>query len=254
MITTNSANAVLITGAGSGIGRAVALELAHRGNSIAVVDRNVDAAKETVGLIVAAGGAAVAVAADVTRREDLDAAVATTEAAFGGVNAVVANAGLASYPTPADEVSDELFDLIYAVNVKGAWNTVRAAVPALRRAGGGSVVLTGSIMGERTRPGQAAYASSKAAVNHLARSFALDFAADKIRVNAVAPVATDTAMLPMFLGPEHPEEARAMFLASIPLGRLASAEDVAHGVAYLLSTDAAFLTGVVLPIDGGRSI
>ena len=244
----------IVTGGGSGIGRAISLRFASDGASVAVLDLRGDAADETVQLIQAAGGDAVAVQADVTDRGSLDAAVAAAEDRFGPVSVLSSNAGRAAYPAPVDAASDDDFDAIYAVNVRGVWNTVRAAIPSLRRAGGGSIIITGSIMGERARPGQAAYASSKAAANHLARSFALDLADDGIRVNALAPVVTDTAMLPMFLGPDHPEEARARFLSTIPLGRLATPEDVAATAAFLASDDSSFITGAVLPVDGGRGI
>jgi 3-oxoacyl-[acyl-carrier protein] reductase len=164
------------------------------------------------------------------------------------------NAGLAGYPTSALEADPDEFDRIFAVNVKGVWNCVRAAVPAMRRAGGGAITIVGSVMGERARPGFGAYAASKAAVNHLAKVLALELAADGIRVNALAPVATDTAMLPQFLGPDDPERARAAFIAGIPLGRLAQPEDIADAAVFLSSDAARFLTGVVLPVDGGRSI
>lgn len=244
----------MVTGAGSGIGRAIALRLAHDGAAVVVLDLRADGAAETTGLIHAAGGSAASAVADVTDRASLDAAVSLAEEEFGPITIVSSNAGRAAYPSAADVASDDDFDAIFAVNVKGVWNTVRASIPSLRRAGGGSVVITGSIMGERARPAQAAYASSKAAANHLARCFALDLAADGIRVNSVAPVVTETAMLPMFLGPDHPEEVRDRFLATIPLGRMATPEDVAAAVAFLAGDDSGFITGAVLPVDGGRGI
>ena len=124
----------------------------------------------------------------------------------------------------------------------------------MRRAGGGAITITGSVMGKRARPGFGAYAASKAAANHLARVLALELAADGIRVNGLAPVATDTPMLASFLGPDDPERSRAAFIAGIPLGRLAQPEDIADAALFLVSAAARFLTGVVLPVDGGRAI
>jgi 3-oxoacyl-[acyl-carrier protein] reductase len=248
------AGSVLLTGAGSGIGRESAILLAERGWAVTVVDLRAEAAAETSNAISSAGGEAISIVADVRDRTALNRAVERSEAVFGPLTGLVANAGLAGSPTPVDQVEDEEFARIFDVNVHGTWNTVRAAIPSLRRAGGGAIVLTGSIMGVRTRPGQAAYASSKAAVNHLGRSFALDLAQDGIRVNTVAPVATDTAMLPTFLGPDNPEQTKAAFLASIPMGRLATPFDVAQAIAFLLSEESSYLTGVTLPVDGGRSI
>ncbi|MFB6848617.1 SDR family oxidoreductase [Streptomyces sp. NPDC056373] len=143
-----------------------------------------------------------------------------------------ANAGLASYPRAALETSEADFDRVFAVNVKGVWLCARSVIPAMRAAGGGSIIVTGSVMGERTRPGFSAYAPSKAAANHLSRTLAVELAPEGIRVNAVAPVATDTGMLPMFLGPDHPEEAREAFIAGIPMGRLAQPADVADATVF----------------------
>ncbi|MFJ7949706.1 glucose 1-dehydrogenase [Streptomyces sp. NPDC096354] len=246
--------AALVTGAASGIGRAIAETLAQAGAFVVVTDRDGTGAEKVARQIAADGGAAVAAQVDVVESDQLAAAVALAEESFGRLDSVFCNAGLVRDPVPAAELDEATFDQIFAVNVKGAWLTARAAVPALRRAGGGTITITGSIMGERTRPGFAAYASSKAASNHLARSLALELADDNIRVNSLAPVATDTAMLPIFLGSGDQDEARARFIGSIPLGRLATPQDVAGAAAFLASDAAAFVTGVVLPVDGGRNI
>lgn len=251
---TFAGKSMMVTGGGSGIGRATSLLLAECGAQVTVIDIVRSAAEETRDLIEANGGSAIVSIADVSVFAHLVDAVADAERRFGRLDGVAANAGYAAFPKPADQISEDEFDRVMTINVKGAWNTARAALPALRRAGGGAIVLTGSIMGERARAGQAAYASSKAAVNHLARVLALDFAPDRIRVNAVAPVATDTAMLPAFLGPDSPETAREAFIAGIPLGRLAEPDDVARAIRFLLSDDAEFITGAVLGVDGGRGI
>lgn len=243
-----------VTGGASGIGRETAALLAAEGAKVAVLDLDEAGAVRVAAELVAAGAEAIGVQADVTRPDTLERAVRDVEAAFGPIDAVSSNAGLARYPAPVDEIDPKDFEAIFAVNVAGVFNTVRAVVPSLRRAGGGSIVITGSIMGERARAGLSVYAASKSAANHLARGFALDLAGDGIRVNAVAPVATDTAMLPAFLGPDHPEEARAAFIAGIPLGRLATPRDVASAILFLASEEASFITGVVLPVDGGRGV
>lgn len=244
----------VVTGGGSGIGRQVAIRLVADGVRVVVADRNGDGAEAVAGEIVASGGRAVPVRADVTSAEDTLAMVAAAEDAFGRLDILSCNAGVAGTPTPFTELTEDEFDRTFAVNVKGVWLSVTAAAPALRRAGGGSVVIVGSVMGERARPGFAAYASSKAAVNHLARTLALELAPDRIRVNALAPVATNTPMLARFLGSDDPEAARERFIAGIPLGRLAEPSDVAEATAFLASEAAAFITGVVLPVDGGRSV
>ncbi|GAA1907902.1 hypothetical protein GCM10009737_05970 [Nocardioides lentus] len=239
----------IVTGAASGIGAATARALAAAGARVVVADRDADGAGR-----VAEEVAGTAVTVDVTDAASCAAMVAEAVAAYGRVDLVACNAGLTTDPTPAVDIDEGDFDATFAVNVKGAWLTARAAVPALRAAGGGAIVVTGSVMGERTRPGFAAYAPSKAAANHLARTLAVELAPDGIRVNAVAPVATDTPMLSTFLGSADPEAARERFIASIPLGRLAQPEDVAAAICFLGSDAAAFVTGVVLPVDGGRSI
>ena len=244
----------LVTGGASGMGRVTAARFVAQGASVVVADRNADGAEQVAKELAREGGAAVAAAVDVTVPATIDAAVELAETTFGRLDTVSSNAGLAGYPTPAVEADPDEFDRIFAVNVKGVWNCARSAVPALRRAGGGSITIVGSVMGERARPGFGAYASSKAAANHLARTLALELAADQIRVNALAPVATDTPMLGMFLGTGDPEKARAAFIAGIPLGRLAEAGDIADAAVFFASDAARFITGVVLPVDGGRSI
>jgi 3-oxoacyl-[acyl-carrier protein] reductase len=239
----------LVTGGANGIGLATVRLLAASGARVVVADLDEGAATTAAEQV---GGTAVR--ADVTSADDCAAMVATAVDTYGRLDVVACNAGLTTYPTPAVEIGEDDFDATFAVNVKGAWLTARAAIPALRAAGGGAIVVTGSVMGERTRPGFAAYAPSKAAANHLARSLAVEHAPDGIRVNAVAPVATDTAMLEKFLGTEDPAAARQRFESSIPLGRLATPDDVASAICFLASDSASFLTGVVLPVDGGRSI
>ncbi len=239
----------LVTGGASGIGRSTARRCAAAGAAVLVADLDTAGASAVATELTGDGGRAAGAGVDVT--DQVAVAAAQAESEFGRLDVLSCNAGLAGYPTPALDADPDEFDRIFAVNVKGVWNCVRAAV---RRAGGGAITIVGSVMGERARPGFGAYASSKAAVNHLARVLALELAADGIRVNALAPVATDTAMLPQFLGPDDPEQARAAFIAGIPLGRLAQPEDIADAAVFLSSDAARFITGAVLPVDGGRSI
>lgn len=240
----------IVTGGASGIGRATAYAFVAAGASVVVADVDGDGAEATAQEI---GDRARAIKVDVTDAAAQEEAVALAEREFGRLDVLSCNAGLTGYPVPAMDADPDMFSRIFEVNVKGVFLGARAAVPALRRAGGGAITIVGSVMGERTRPGFGAYASSKAAVAHLARTLALELAPD-IRVNCLAPVATDTAMLPQFLGREDPEGARERFIAGIPLGRLGQPEDTAQAAVYLSSDAAAFLTGVVLPVDGGRSV
>ena len=241
----------LVTGGASGIGRATAARFVAEGASVVVADRNADGAELAAKEL---GDNAAAAGMDVTDPAGIAAAVELAESTFGKLDVLSCNAGFTGYPTPTVDADPDEFDKIFAVNVKGVWLCARGAIPALRRAGGGAITITGSVMGERARPGFGAYASSKAAVNHLARVLALELAADGIRVNALAPVACDTPMLPLFLGRGDPEQARAAFGAGIPLGRLAEPGDIADASVFFASDAARFLTGVVLPVDGGRSI
>lgn len=248
-----SGKVAVVTGGASGIGLATAHRFADAGARVVVADLDREGADRAAEGITSQGGEAISVRVDVTDAQAVDAMVASVREAFGALDVLSHNAGLAGYPTPALEASESDFDAITAVNVKGSWLTARACARLMLEGDGGAMVLTGSVMGVRARPGFAAYAPSKAATNHLARTLALEWA-PRIRVNAVAPVATDTAMLPQFLGPEDPEGARERFVAGIPLGRLAEPEDVADVSVFLSSDMARFLTGVVIPVDGGRSI
>jgi 3-oxoacyl-[acyl-carrier protein] reductase len=249
-----SGKAAIVTGGASGIGRATATRLAGCGAAVVVADLDAELASIVAKHIIEAGGTAFSVEVDVTSAASVSAMAAIAEEQFGRVDIVSCNAGYTHRPQGFLELDEAAFTRTFDVNVKGAWLSTRAVVPALRRAGGGAITITGSVMGERTRPGFSAYAPSKAAANHLARTLALELAGDAIRVNAVAPVATETPMLARFLGLDDPEGARARFIASIPLGRLAQPQDIADAIAFLSSDEARFITGVVLPIDGGRSV
>ncbi|HET7480336.1 MAG TPA: SDR family oxidoreductase [Rubrobacteraceae bacterium] len=243
----------IVTGAASGIGRASVERFAAEGARVVVADLDADRAEEVARGISSRGGEAVHVRCDVTRAEDARAMVRAAVEHYGGLDILFNNAGFTNKPRPGEETTEEDFDRALAVNVKGVFLCSQAAIPALRE-GGGSIIVTASVMGIRTRPGFTAYAASKAAAIHLARTLALELAEDGIRVNCLAPVATDTPMLGSFIGDRDPEEGRAAFISSIPLGRLARPEDVAAAALYLASDDSEFITGTVLPVDGGRGI
>lgn len=246
--------AAIVTGGASGIGRATATRMAQYGAAVMIADLDGDKAAELAKELREQGAQASSVGVDVTSAADVEQMASATESEFGRVDAASCNAGYTHLPTPALELDEAEFVRTLNVNVLGAWLTARAVVPALRRAGGGAITITGSVMGVRARPGFSAYAPSKAAANHLARTLALELAPDAIRVNAVAPVATDTPMLTRFAGIADPDEARERFIASIPLGRLAEPGDIANVITFLSSDAASFLSGIVLPIDGGRSV
>jgi len=167
---------------------------------------------------------------------------------------VVNNAGMTHRNMPMLEVDEATFDKLYAVNVKSIYLMSLAVVPAMREKGGGVILNVGSTAGIRPRPGLTWYNGSKAAVNLLSKSMAVELAPDNIRVNCLAPVMGRTAMLEDFMGVPDTPENRKKFLATIPLGRMSEPEDVAKAAVYLASDEADFITGVEFPIDGGRTV
>ena len=240
----------IVTGAGQGFGQGIAETFAREGARVAAVDLN-GAMAEAVAAGI--GAVAIAVRADVSVAAQVDAAVAATVAAFGRVDIVVNNAGTSHRNRPMLEVDEEAFDRIFAVNVKSIYLFARATVPLMRAQGGGSILNIGSTAGIRPRPGLTWYNASKGAVNLMSKSMAVELAPDRIRVNALAPVAGETPLLATFMGEDTPEK-RAAFKASIPWGRLSTAQDIANAAVFLSSDEAEMVTGTVLQVDGGRCI
>jgi 3-oxoacyl-[acyl-carrier protein] reductase len=241
----------LVTGAASGFGAEIARTFAREGAKVAILDLNA-AGAEAVACSI--GEAAFAVAGDVTRAADVRAAVERTMAAHGRLDIVVNNAGWTHRNQPLLDVSEAEFEKVYAVNVKSIYHMTLAVVPLMRAQGGGTIINIGSTAGIRPRPGLTWYNGSKAAVNLLSRSMAVELAADRIRVNCIAPVIGETGLLEAFMGVPDTPENRARFIATIPLGRMSRPRDVASACLYLASDDAEFITGVVLEVDGGRTI
>jgi 3-oxoacyl-[acyl-carrier protein] reductase len=239
----------LVTGAGSGIGKCIAETYVREGARVAVVDLDADAAKHVARTI---GNNAIALRCDVSKKADIAAAVEETLAAFGALDILVNNAGATHVNKPMLEIDEAEFDRIYAVNVKGVFLGCQAVVPVFRQRGGGVIINIGSTAGLRPRPGLSAYNATKGAVHILTKSLAVELAPDRIRVCAIAPVATETPLLPSFLGPAAGQ--REKFIASVPLGRLAQPQDIANAALYLASSDAEFVTGNIVEVDGGRII
>ncbi len=245
----------LVTGAGSGIGRSAALLFAREGARVAALDVREAAAKETAETIERAGGQALALHADVTRAADNRAAVQAVMARWERLDVLFANAGVPQSPTSVEDVDEATFDRIMAVNVKGVFLGIQAAAPAMKARRRGVILVTASTSALRPRPGVQCYSASKGAVVALTKSVALELAPFGVRVVALAPVATDTPMLPRFSGKEAvDDELLRKYLPTIPLGRLNTPEDVARAALFLASDDAAMITGACLEVDGGRCI
>jgi 3-oxoacyl-[acyl-carrier protein] reductase len=245
----------VVTGAGSGIGAASALGMAKEGARVVVVDLNEASAKSTVEQIEKTGGQAVAVRADVTRAADNQMIVEKAVATWGRLDVFFANAGLPQSPQNVEEVDETIFDRIMAVNVKGVWLGAKYALPIMKKQRRGVFLITASTAAIRPRPGMQAYAASKGAVVTLTKSLALEAAGDGVRVVSIAPVATDTPMLPAFMGKRAvDDESRARYVATVPLGRLNQPEDLARTAVFLASDDASMITGTCVEVDGGRCI
>jgi 3-oxoacyl-[acyl-carrier protein] reductase len=245
----------LVTGGGSGIGRATAILFAQEGARVAVVDLREDAAKTTAEAIERAGGQALALRADVSRSADNAAAVAATVARWGRLDVFYANAGVPQTPTPIENVDEATFDRIMGVNVKGVFLGAKHAAPVMKRQRAGVILVTASTSAIRPRPGVQSYSASKGAVVALTKSLALELAPFGVRAVAIAPVATETPMLPQFSGKDAvDDELLRKYLPTIPLGRLNAPEDVARTALFLASDDAAMLTGTCVEVDGGRCI
>lgn len=240
----------IVTGAGSGLGKAIAETYAREGARVAVVDVNGEAAEQVARGI---GSAASAIRCDVTKADDIRAAVKTTVDAFGRVDILVNNAGVAHLYKPVTEISEDEFDRVFDVNVKGVFLCSQAVLPLMRAQGGGVIVNIGSTAGLRPRPGLSAYNATKGAVHLLGKTMAVELAPEKIRVCTIAPVATETPLLPTFMGGDDAER-RAKFVATVPLGRLAQPQDIADAALFLASDDARFITGNILEVDGGRCV
>mgnify|MGYP001791823778 CR=1 FL=1 len=241
----------LITGAASGFGAEMARTFVREGAKVAVVDINKAGAEAVASEI---GDAAIAVACDVASGEDVAAAVKATADAFGHVDIAINNAGWSHPNQPLLDTDFAALTKVYEINVFSIFHMTHAIVPHWRERGGGVMINIGSTAGIRPRPGLSWYNSSKGAVNLLTRSLAVDLAPDKIRVNCIAPVIGATGLLETFMGVPDTPENRARFIATIPMGRMSEPADIANAALYLASDEANFITGVVLEVDGGRTV
>lgn len=244
-----------ITGSGSGIGRASAILFAKEGAKVVVADINDAGGEETVKNIQSTGGEALFIHTDVTRASDVENMIKTTLEKFGKIDILFNNAGTPQKTMPFETLEESLWDHLFETNVKSIYLTVKNAIPVMKKAGGGVIINLASMAGLRPRPGSAAYASTKAAVLHITKALAIELAPHNIRVNGINPAAVDTPMLPKFK--EDGQELDAFYKgakASMPLGRIATPEDIANAALYLASDESSIVTGIGINVDGGRGI
>ncbi|MEK6422722.1 MAG: SDR family oxidoreductase [Burkholderia gladioli] len=244
----------IVTGGGSGFGEGIAKTYAREGANVVVNDLNGAAAERVASEIAVAGGKAIAIAGDVSKGDDWQALLAAALEDFQRVHVIVNNAGTTHRNKPVLEVTEAEYDRVYAVNMKSLFWSVQTLVPYFRQAGGGVFVNIASTAGVRPRPGLVWYNSTKGAMITASKTLAAELGADRIRVNCINPVLGETGLMTEFMGVADTPENRQRFLATIPLGRLSTPQDIANAALYLASDDAEFITGVCLEVDGGRCI
>ena len=240
----------IVTGAGSGFGKGIAMRFAKEGARVGVIDINAEAAREVASQI---GNSAFAMEADVSIDGDVSRLVQEALDRWGQLDILVNNAGTTHRNQPMTEVTEEEYERIFAVNVKSVYLSARHVVPVMKKQGFGVILNVASTAGVRPRPGLVWYNTSKGAMITATKAMAIELAGEKIRVNAINPVAGETGMLHLFMGDDTPEK-RAQFISSIPLGRLSLPEDMANAALFLCSDEAEMITGLCMEVDGGRCI
>jgi len=244
---------VLITGAGSGIGRKVAIMFAERNARVSVNDISIDAGKETVEMIEKNGGKAIFVPGDVSKTEDVEKIITETIKRFGGLDILVNNAGIVPYGTVEDTTEDEFYKTL-DVNVKGPFMLSKYAVREMKSRGGGVIVNIASEAGQVGIPKRCVYSVSKAAIIGLTRSLAIDYVDHNIRVNAICPGTTYSQGLAKRIeSSENPEETYKKMISRIPMKRLGKEEEIAFAILFAASDEAGFMTGSIINIDGGST-
>jgi len=238
----------IVTGAGSGFGAGIAEKFAAEGATVMVADINLNAAQT-----IAEPIGAVAQHVDVSRDSSVAEMIGAAQALSGRIDILVNNAGVTHLPQAMDHVSEEEFDQVFAVNAKSVFLTARHLVPLLKRQRSGAILNIASTAGVSPRPNLNWYNASKGWMITATKAMAVELAPFNIRVNALNPVAGETPLLASFMGEDTPEM-RAKFLATIPLGRFSTPQDMGHAASFLCSDEASMITGVALEVDGGRCI
>ena len=241
----------IITGAAGGFGEGIARLFVAEGARVLIVDLDAHKAGQVASEL---GSNAMAIGCDVSKADDVNAAVAFCVKVFGAPDIVVNNAGTTHRNQPMLDVDEATFDRVFNVNVKSIFHVTRAVVPLMRERGQGSIINIGSTAGIRPRPGLTWYNASKGAVNLMSKSMAAELGPDNIRVNVICPVMGATGLIEQFMGVPDTPENRAKIVAGIPLGRLSTPQDIASAALWLASDSAQFITGIELPVDGGRTI
>jgi len=242
----------LVTGAGAGIGRRIAEVFASRGSSVALLDRDESQLTEAVASINAEGGRAIALVADVTRSSDVGHAVERTIHDLGPIDVLVNNAGVIRLGS-VTETTEQDWDLVLNVNLKGVFLCSHHVLPGMVEAGSGNIVNISSVAARRGAQGLAAYSASKAAVVNLTTQMAKEYGPAGIRVNCVLPGTIPTDMHRAFYTEDESESTLEQWAENKPLRRNGTTDDIAAAVTFLASNEANFITGVVLPVDGGAS-
>jgi len=242
-----------ITGAGQGIGRVTALLFAREGAKLGLVDKDTEKVKTVAAEVSALGGTVSAVGCDISRKNDITAAVNDVKTQFGALHILVNNAGV-TLTRPFIDTSEEDVDYLMDVNLKGTIFVSQAAIPHIAKSGGGAIVHDASNAGLVGRPWQSVYGATKAGIISLTKAMALSLAKDNIRVNCICPGSIDTPMLRSALASSgNFDENWKKTGMVIPLGRIGSAEDIAYATLFLACDESAYITGIALPVDGGRT-
>lgn len=240
----------IVTGGASGFGAGITRKFVAEGANVMIADLNIDMANE---LAAELGDRVKTVQTNVAQNDSVMDMVTATLKAFGKIDILINNAGTTHLPAPMEDVTEDDFDKVFAVNCKSVYLTAKHIVPLMKAQGSGAILNLASTAGVSPRPLLNWYNASKGWMNNATKGMAVELAPVGIRVNALNPVAGDTPMLKLFMGEDTPEM-RAKFLSTIPIGRFSTPEDMGNAACYLCSDEASMVTGVCMEVDGGRCI